>query len=201
MNVCGCIGTRLNCIQFNCTIVRSYHIMVRYYRKYQLRKWHSLLNISVRQRLGTLCHSPTYQLHTPITSVYFQHFKTTCSYMPENIRRIQSLDNGDNMLDHIVTLIYALSYQCIVTRTIYSAIHALQWRHNEHDGVSNHQPHDCLLNRLYRRRSKKTSKLRVTGLCAGNSLHKGPVTRKMFPFDDVIMEFLVLVVIGDGLDA
>ena len=45
----------------------------------------------------------------------------------------------------------------------------LQWRHNGHDSVSNHQPHDCLLNRLSRRRSKKTSKLRVTGLCAGNS--------------------------------
>ena len=40
----------------------------------------------------------------------------------------------------------------------------LHWRHNDHDGVSNHQPHDCLLNRLFRRRSKKTSKLRVTGL-------------------------------------
>ena len=48
----------------------------------------------------------------------------------------------------------------------------LQWRHNGRDGVSNHQPHHCLLNRLLRRRSKKTSKLRVTGLCAGNS----PVT-------------------------
>ena len=46
---------------------------------------------------------------------------------------------------------------------------SLQWRHNERDGVSNHQPHDCLLNRLFGRRSKKTSKLRVTGLCAGNS--------------------------------
>ena len=69
----------------------------------------------------------------------------------------------------------------------------LRWRHNDHDSVSNHQPHGCLLNRLFRRRSKKTSKLRVTGLCAGNSPvpvnspHKGPVTRKMFPFDDVIM--------------
>ena len=29
--------------------------------------------------------------------------------------------------------------------------------------------HDCLLNRLFRRRSKKTSKLRVTGLCEWNS--------------------------------
>ena len=70
---------------------------------------------------------------------------------------------------------------------------SLHWRHNGHDGVSNHQPYGCLLNRLFRRRSKKTSKLRVTGLCAGNSpgpansSHKGPVTRKIFPFDDVIM--------------
>ena len=70
---------------------------------------------------------------------------------------------------------------------------SLHWCHNDHDGVSNHQPHGCLLNRLFRRRSKKTSKLRVTGLWAGNSPgpvnspHKGPVTRKMFPFDDVIM--------------
>ena len=49
---------------------------------------------------------------------------------------------------------------------------SLQWRQNGRNGVSNNQPHDCLLNRLFRRRSKKTSKLRVTGLCAGNS----PVT-------------------------
>ena len=42
----------------------------------------------------------------------------------------------------------------------------LHWRHNDQDGVSNHQPHGCLLNRLFGRRSKKTSKLRVTGLCA-----------------------------------
>ena len=40
----------------------------------------------------------------------------------------------------------------------------LLWRHTGRDGVSN-----CLLNRPFRRRSKKTSKFRVTGLCAGNS--------------------------------
>ena len=39
------------------------------------------------------------------------------------------------------------------------------WRHNGGDGVSNHQPHDCLLNRSFRRRSKNTSNPRVTGLC------------------------------------
>ena len=70
---------------------------------------------------------------------------------------------------------------------------SLQWRHTGHDGVSNHQPHDCFLNRLFRHRSKKTSKLRVTGFVPGihrkpvNSPHKWPVTWKMFPFDDVIM--------------
>ena len=45
----------------------------------------------------------------------------------------------------------------------------LLWRHNGQDSISSHQPHDCLLNRLFGRRSKKTSKLRVTGLCAENS--------------------------------
>ena len=40
----------------------------------------------------------------------------------------------------------------------------LQWRHNERDCVSNHQPHDCLPNRWFGHRSKKTSKLRVTGV-------------------------------------
>ena len=70
---------------------------------------------------------------------------------------------------------------------------SLQWRHNGLEGVSNHQSHHCLLDRLLRRRIKKTSKFRVTGICAGNS----PVTgefpaqmaskAKLFPFDDVIM--------------
>ena len=68
---------------------------------------------------------------------------------------------------------------------------ALQWRHYERDGVSNHRRLDYLLNRLFRHRSKKISKLRVTGLCAGNSPvtspHKGSVTRKMLPSDNVIM--------------
>ena len=48
----------------------------------------------------------------------------------------------------------------------------LLWCHNGRDGVSNHQPRHCLLNILYKRRSNKTSKLRVTDLFAGNS----PVT-------------------------
>ena len=48
----------------------------------------------------------------------------------------------------------------------------LQWRYNGRNGVSNHQHHHCLLNRLFRRRSKKPPKPRVTGHYVGNS----PVT-------------------------
>ena len=56
-----------------------------------------------------------------------------------------------------------------------------------------HNIHYCLLDRLFRPRSKKTSKLRITGLCVRNSPVTGdfpperPVMRKMFP-DDLIMQ-------------
>ena len=56
---------------------------------------------------------------------------------------------------------------------------SLQWRHNGRNGVSNHQPHHCLLNRLFGSRSKKTSKLRVTGLCAENSPGTGEFPAQM----------------------
>ena len=60
----------------------------------------------------------------------------------------------------------------MLTRDNHRSPITLQWRHNERNGVLNHQAHDCLLNRLFRHRSNKASKLRVTGLCEGNS----PVT-------------------------
>ena len=61
-------------------------------------------------------------------------------YIPQNMRK------DDELLWLVMVRIDHLS--------------SLQWRHNGRDGVSNHQPHDCLLNHLLRRRSKKTSKLR-----------------------------------------
>ena len=82
---------------------------------------------------------------------------------------------------------HPLASMCVIKNV------SLQWRHNGSDSVSNHQPHDCLLNRLFRRKSKKTSKFRVTGLCAGNSPGTGEFPAQMasyaetFPFDDVIM--------------
>ena len=64
----------------------------------------------------------------------------------------------------------------------------LQWRHNGHDGVANPELYDCS-----GADEKKTSKLRVFGLCAGNSHVSGEFSAQMasdaemFPFDDVIM--------------
>ena len=79
---------------------------------------------------------------------------------------------------------------------------SVQWRHNERYGVPNYQRHDCLLKCLSRCRSKKTSELCVTGLCEGNwpvTDDKGPVTRKMFPFDDVIMVAAMRCVFGSSM--
>ena len=70
----------------------------------------------------------------------------------------------------------------------------LQWHHNGCDSVSNHQPHDCLLNRLFRRRLKKTSQLHVIGLCEGDSPGTGEFPAQMASnaenvlFDDVIKQ-------------
>ena len=79
-----------------------------------------------------------------------------------------------------------------------SLLSTLRWRHNGRDSISNHQPHDCFLNRLFSRGSKEISKLCVTGFCAGNSPGTGEFPAQMasnaekkFPFDDVIMFFWV----------
>ena len=67
---------------------------------------------------------------------------------------------------------FACHHQVIkhVNAKVRTLLHiSLQWRHNEHHDVSNHQPHYCLLNRFFRWRSKITSNLHVTGLCEGNS--------------------------------
>ena len=73
---------------------------------------------------------------------------------------------------------------------------SVHWHHNERAVISNHQCLDCLLNRSFRQRWKKTSKLRALACVRGihrwpvNSPHKGPITEKMFPFHDVIMVYL-----------
>ena len=80
------------------------------------------------------------------------------------------------------------SRMCILTYWV-----SKQWSHNGCNSISIHRHLHYLLNRLFRRRSKKTSKLCVTALCLGNP----PVTDgfpsqrarnvENFQFHDAIM--------------
>ena len=69
---------------------------------------------------------------------------------------------------------------------------AQHWRYNGHDDISNYQPHDCLLNFHSGADQRKHRSFAWLAFVRGihrwplNSPHKWPVTRKMFPFDDVI---------------
>ena len=87
---------------------------------------------------------------------------------------LRTLDKSRRIMT-VTTLRATVSHICKYSFSMLS----LRWRHNGRDGVSNHQPHDFLLNRLFRRRSKKTSKLRVTGLCVGNSPGAGEFPAQM----------------------
>ena len=115
------------------------------------------------------------------TLSYYHHQIGSMNYYP--LFRVRSWNNGVRCMSFYILMImntarehcnavinpkYRADFE-ITIYTPYLVLLALRWRHNDHAGVSNHQPPGCLLNRLFRRKSKKTSKLRVTGLCAGNS--------------------------------
>ena len=80
-----------------------------------------------------------------------------------------------------------------------STICSLLWRHNERDGVSNHQPHDHNQPFIQAQIKENFKAPRHCPLCGeftgdwwippgtGEFPAQRPVTRKMFPFDDVIM--------------
>ena len=97
-----------------------------------------------------------------------------------------------------------ISYMLLATRisfciiktgqlTVPCNVIALRWRNNEHEGVSNHQPRNCLFKRSFERWSKRHQSPAWQAFTRGipwspvNSPHKRPVTQKMSPFDDVIM--------------
>ena len=73
-------------------------------------------------------------------------------------------------------------------------LNPLQWRHNERDGVSNHSltiVYSTVFSGAdHRKHQSSTSLVFVWGIHRWpvNSPHKWPVTRKMSPFDDVIMQ-------------
>ena len=83
---------------------------------------------------------------------------------------------------------YKMISQWNAPANVWWSILALQWRHNECDGVSNHQPHDPDADQRKHQSSASLAFVRGIHRWPVNSPHKRPVTRKMFPFDDIIME-------------
>ena len=115
-------------------------------------------------------------------------FKNSFIYQSGRSPKVVALFSATNCNNYIIELICknvfiavkrGLCLVLIRCAKIVNAVNSLRWRHNGHDRGSNHQPHHCLRNRLFRRRSKKTSKLRVTGLCVGNSPVTGEFAAKM----------------------
>ena len=92
------------------------------------------------------------------------------------------------------TLILRESYK--YTKAVIIMIGPLQWLHDERDCVSNHRYLGCLLNRLFRRKSEKkiqaTCHWHLWGEFTGERWiypHKGQVILKMFPLNDVIIQY------------
>ena len=88
----------------------------------------------------------------------FARFYDKMFYRIFNVLRSLDIQYMQAQTEHVLFLIVA-DLRWVCTGWL------LQRRQNGRDGVPKHQPHYCLLNRLFRRRLKKTSKLPVTGLC------------------------------------
>ena len=99
------------------------------------------------------------------------------NFHPSLCRHITSL--GHTELTHWGRVTHVCVSELTIIGSTSQHWMSLRWRRNGHGGVPNHQPYHCLLNRLFGCKSKKTSKLRVTGLCAGNSPGTGEFPAQM----------------------
>ena len=139
---------------------------------FTLKEWH-ICNTSYPSAIYVMPVSGIYDMCDWIYGKYMAHHKTpqftTLTWV---VAAWWIAGHGDLFTDNIWPLINIAFVNWWWRGAFHTPVvlaTSLRWRHNEHDGVSNHQPHHCLLNRLFRRRSKKTPKLSVTGLCAGKS--------------------------------
>ena len=111
------------------------------------RKKHALVDLIIQ-------HEDVIQLfiEIPLHSSAYMH----CNTGPELVYRFLQISDHLMVPNHLQAL-------CWLQTTIYNYCDPLQWRHHGRDRVSNHRRLHCFLNRLFRRRSKNTPKLRVTG--------------------------------------
>ena len=133
--------------------------------------------------VNTLWVTVIYQIYERLTAIYDEWPSERKERVNESYCRkgeyILYVSITRNLFHNILTHLHQAPHISQIRLGLPSVKNALRWQHNGRYSVSNHQPHDCLLNRLFRRRSKKTWKLWVTGLCAGNSSGTGEFPAKM----------------------
>ena len=120
----------------------------------------------------------------------YNHIANSCSVLPQCRMTCSGPKRNFRHFDDIFVISCPKSYHfasfqgsqwwCCENDTFITArdmiFNSFEWRRNGSDGVSNHQLHGCFLNRLFRRRSKKASKFRFTGLSLMISLVKGKLS-------------------------
>ena len=110
-------------------------------------------------------------------------------FSPQCVKRIMELFLCLILLHNKIVIYFNLQI-CAVAISVNIS---LLWRHNERDGVSNHRRlvvYSTVCSDADQRKHQSSASLAfVRGIHRWpvNSPHKGPVTRKMFLFDDVIM--------------
>ena len=87
--------------------------------------------------------------------------------VPHNVARLMAYPNDmtSDALDSRLSVLSAPLLLNIQDTLVIVFRRQLQWRHNEHDSVSNHQPHDCLLKRLFRQIKENIKAPRHWPLC------------------------------------
>ena len=139
------------------------------------KRWFTL-NIQI---VGVRCSEPYLSTQTPTLGYFCLGLtKRSVLFKGENPHsKVHGADMGPTWGPpgaHVGRMNLAIRDSNIALELVAPAIRdgcnfPLQWRHNGRDDVLNYEPHDCELNRLFRRRSKETLKLRITDICAGNS--------------------------------
>ena len=130
------------------------------------------INVSVCWLISIKC------FFFPVLKLYFVGNQISYSYNNHPSAHLWGKDMGCLLWVHSLTW----------------ALIPLPWHHNGRDSVSKSPAPRLFTQPFIQAQIKETSKLHVTGLCVGNSPgpvnspHKWPVTWKMFPFDDVVMQ-------------
>ena len=139
------------------------------------------------------CFCGVFLLYLPLSSddrcQLFFHIPDFCFTINGAISNFQCKVDKNNMhkpkWHHIKSINHFRTFDDVA-----SIRYSLWWRHNERNSISNHQPVYATIcsDADQRKHQSSTSLAFLRGIHQGpNSLHKWPVTWKMFPFDDVVM--------------